>query len=167
MHQVADGLIRLRDEILAWREGRRGLLADLEQETRDRKFEVSRTLVQLSKDSAVVARGMKADRQVTLSNIRRGVSHLRRGVRADLGHVQQAFANLKSPLGDAFPGQRHPQKPEPALRRGSASSTFSAKGKEAQRGFEVETTEGRKGEPEGGKRAQGEGKRRTASRRRR
>ena len=158
MHLVADGLIRLRDEILALREGRCGFLADLEQETRDRKLDVSRTLAQFSKDFAATARGTKADRQFVLSGIKRAVSDLRRGVRADLGHVQQDFVNLKSPLGDTFRGRKHLQKPAPA---------FSAKAEEEHFGFEVKTKEGRAGEAEGGKRARDERKRRTSSRRRR
>ncbi|MGD0696773.1 MAG: hypothetical protein ABSB82_18305 [Terriglobia bacterium] len=158
MHSISDGVIRLRDEILALREGRCGFLADLEQETRDRRVEVSRTLAQFSKDFAAAARGTKADRQFMLSGIKRAVSDLRSGVRADLGHAQQAFVNLKSPLGDTFRGRKHVHKPAPP---------FSAKGEEKQYGFEVETKDGRAGEPKNGKRAGDKGKRRTSSRRRR
>lgn len=158
MNLVADGLVRLRDEILALREGRCGFLADLEQETKNRRVEVSRTLAQFSKDFAAVARGTKADRQFILSNIKRAVTVIRTGVRDDLGRVQQAFSDLKRPLGDSFPGRTHLRKPEPA---------FSAEGEQEPRKPGVEATEGRAGKPEGGKRAREDGKRQTSSRRRR
>jgi len=158
MHIVAGDLIRLRDEILALRTGRCELLADLEQGSKDRKLDVSRTLAQFSRDLAITARGTKADRQFILSGIKRAVSDLRSGVRADLGHVKEALVNLKSPVGDVFRVRKHLQKLGPA---------FSAKGKEEQYGFEVEANEGRAGHPDGGKPAREKGKRRTSSRRRR
>jgi hypothetical protein len=156
MHLVADSLIRLRGEITALREGRCGFLADLERETRDRRVAVSRMLSQFCKAFVVTARETKSDRQFTLSGIKRAVSDLRRGVRADLGHAQQAFVNLKSPSGDTFRRRKYLQRPSPA---------FPAKRAAEQYGFEV-TKEGRAREPEGGKRAHEQAKPRTSSRRR-
>ena len=158
MQVVAEGLIRVRDEILAWREGRSRFLTDLERQTRDRRTEVSRTLAQFSKDCAAVAHRTKGEREVFLSSLKRAVTGLRGEVRADLGQVQQAFHGLRSPLGDTFPARTKLRKPAPAL---------SAEVKREARGAEVEPAKGRASEPEGGKQVPGDKKRRASPRRQR
>ena len=158
MNAVADGLIRLHDEILALRAGRCGLLEDLERETRNRRAEVSKTLAQFSKDFAAVARGTKADRQFILANIKRAVTGLRAEVRDDLGRVQQAFSELKAPLGDAFVGRTHLRTTEPS---------FSAEAQPEPREDVGERMEGKTGKAEGGRRTREDGKRKAPSRRRR
>lgn len=94
MGVLTDDLTRLRNEVLALRSARQGLIHDLERETEDRRADVSRTLANFSKGLGAVARRTKADRLGSISDLKRTVGDLLTGVRTDLGGIRQAWFAL-------------------------------------------------------------------------
>jgi hypothetical protein len=97
MGVLTDDLTRLRNEVLALRSVRQGLMHDLEQETGDRRADVSRMLTDFSKDLDSVARRTKADRLGSISVLKRTVGDILTGVRTDLSGVRQAWLALGTP----------------------------------------------------------------------
>jgi len=67
---------------------------DLEQETEERRADVSRMLADFSKDLGRVARRTKADRLGSISVLRNTVSDILTGVRTDLSGVRKAWLAL-------------------------------------------------------------------------
>jgi len=94
MGVLTDDLTRLRNEVLALRGARQGLIHDLERETEDRRDDVSRMLADFSKDLGSVARRTKADRLGSISGLKRTVNDLLTGVRTDLSGVRKAWLAL-------------------------------------------------------------------------
>jgi hypothetical protein len=94
MGVLTHDLTRLRNEILALRSARRGLIHDLERETGDRRANVSHMLANFSKGFGAVARRTKADRLGSISDLKRTVSDVLAGVRTDLGGVRQVWDAL-------------------------------------------------------------------------
>jgi hypothetical protein len=90
MGVLTDDLTRLRNEVLALRSARQGLIHDLERETEDRRAGVSRMLADFSKNFGAVARRTKADRLGSISDLKRTVTDLLTGVRTDLSGIWQA-----------------------------------------------------------------------------
>jgi len=97
MGVLTHDLTRLRSEILALRSERRALIHDLEQETGDRRADVSQMLAKFSKGFGAVARRTKADRLGSISDLKRTVSNVLTGVRTDLGGIRQAWLALDTP----------------------------------------------------------------------
>ncbi len=97
MGVLTDDLTRLRNEVLALRSARQGLIHDLERETEDRRADVSRTLANFSKGFGAVARRTKADRLGSISRLKRTVSGLLTEVRTDLSGIRQAWLALGTP----------------------------------------------------------------------
>lgn len=97
MGVLKHGLTRLRNEILAMRSARQGLIHDLERETGDRRSDVSQMLANFSKGFGAAARRTKADRLRPISDLKRTVSGLLTGVRTDLSGIRQAWLALGAP----------------------------------------------------------------------
>ena len=97
MGVLTDDLTRLRNEVLALRSARQGLIHDLEQETEDRRADVSQMLAGFSKNFGAVVRKTKADRLGSISDLKRTVTDLLTEVRTDLGGVRQAWLALGTP----------------------------------------------------------------------
>jgi hypothetical protein len=94
MGMLTEDMTRLRNEILALRSSRQGLIHDLERETEDRQADVSRRLAHFSKGFSAVARRTKADRLGSISDLKRTVSDVLTGVRTDLSGIRQAWLVL-------------------------------------------------------------------------
>jgi hypothetical protein len=99
MGVLTDDLTRLRNEILALRGARQGLIQDLERETEDRRVEVSRMLADFSEGFGVLAGRTKADRLGSISDLKRTVTDLVTEVRTDLSGIRQAWLAPDSPSG--------------------------------------------------------------------
>lgn len=155
VHALTNGLIRLRNEILALRGEREEFLAHLAQETMDRRGSVSQMLAQFSKDCNAVARGTKTERIAFLASLKSTVSKLQNSVRADLGGVRQAFLSLRtaSPRGNA--GCQKSATPVAEAR---------AHAKQCQGATAVKAAESEEPAREGKKREPSQGKRRAAGR---
>lgn len=97
MGALTHDLTRLRNEILALRSERQALIHDLERETGNRRADVSQMLAKFSKDFGAVARRTKADRLGSISDLKRTVSDVLTGVRADLCGIRQAWLDLGTP----------------------------------------------------------------------
>jgi hypothetical protein len=97
MGVLTHDLTRLRNEILALRSARQGLIHDLERETGDRRADVSQMLANFSKGFGAVARRTKADRSGSISDLKRTVSGVLAGVRTDLSGIRQAWVALGTP----------------------------------------------------------------------
>lgn len=97
MGVLTHDLSRLRNEILALRSARQGLIHDLERETGDRRAEVSQMLANFSKGFGAVARRTKADRLGAMSELKRMVGDVLTGVRTDLSGVREAWLTLGAP----------------------------------------------------------------------
>lgn len=111
MGVLTEDLTRLRNEVLALRSARQGLIHDLERETEDRRAGVSRMLAGFSKNFGAVARRTKADRLGSISDLKRTVTDLLTEVRTDLGGVRQAW------LAPGTPSRRAVEKLENRARR--------------------------------------------------
>ena len=94
MGMLTDDLTRLRNEVLALRSARQGLMHDLERETEDRRVDVSRMLADFSKGFGAVARRTKANRLGSISDLKRTVTDLLTEVRTDLSGVRQVWVAL-------------------------------------------------------------------------
>jgi len=101
MGVLTDDLTRLRNEVLALRSARQGLIHDLEQETEDRRADVSQMLAGFSKNFGAVVRKTKADRLGSISDLKRTVTDLLTEVRTDLGGARQAWLALGTPSRSA------------------------------------------------------------------
>ena len=97
MGVLTDDMTRLRNEVLALRSARHGLIHDMERETKARQAEVSRMLANFSKGLGTVTRRAKADRLRSISDLKRTVNGLLTGVRMDLGGIRQAWLALGTP----------------------------------------------------------------------
>jgi len=97
MGLLTEDLTRLRDEILALRSGRQGLIHDLEQESGDRHAAVSEMLADFSQGFGAFARRTKADRLGSISDLKRTISGLRAEVRTDLSGIRLAWQALGTP----------------------------------------------------------------------
>jgi hypothetical protein len=97
MGVLTDDLTRLRNEVLALRSARQGLIHDMERETKARQAEVSRMLANFSKGLGAVARRTKTDRLRSISDLKRTVTDLVTGVRTDLSGIRQAWLVLGTP----------------------------------------------------------------------
>jgi hypothetical protein len=97
MGALTHDLARLRNEILALRSARQGLIHDLEQETGDRRTDVSQMLANFSKTFGAVARKTKADCRGSISDLKRTVNALLTGVRTDLSGIRQTWLALGTP----------------------------------------------------------------------
>jgi len=97
MGVLTNDLTRLRNEVLALRSARQGLIHDLERETEERRGDVSRMLAGFSKGFGAVARRTKADRLGSISDLKRTVTDLLTEVRTDLGGARQAWLALGTP----------------------------------------------------------------------
>jgi hypothetical protein len=91
MGVLTDDVTRLRNEVLAFRSARHGLIRDLERETRDRRADVSRMLANFSKGLGAVATRTKADRSASISDLKRRVTDLLTEVRTDLRGIRQGW----------------------------------------------------------------------------
>ncbi len=121
MGVLTHDLTRLRNEILALRSARQGLIHDLERETGDRRADVSQMLANFSKGLGAVARRTKADRLGSITDLKRTVGNLLTGVRTDLSGVREAWLTLGAPArreaganGEGRPsgtGSRRPRVP--------------------------------------------------------
>ena len=98
MGVLTNDLTRLRREVLAWRRARRGLIHDLEQETKNRQADVFRMLADFSNGLGAVASKTKADRLRSISDLKHTVNGLRTGVRTDLDGIRQAWLALGIPV---------------------------------------------------------------------
>lgn len=105
MGVLTHDLTRLRNEILASRSARRGLIYDLERETGDLRADVSQMLANFSKGFGAVARRTKADRLGSISDLKRTVSDLLTGVRTDLSGIRQAWFVLGTASRGAVEGR--------------------------------------------------------------
>jgi len=97
MGVLTEDLTRLRNDILVLRSARQGLIHDLEQETEDRRVDVSRMLADFSKGLGRVVRRTKADRLGSLSDLKRTVTDRLTEVRTDLSGIRQAWLALGTP----------------------------------------------------------------------
>ncbi len=97
MDVLTDDLTRVRNEVLALRSARQGLIHDLERETEDRQADVARMLANFSKGLGAVARRTKADRLGSISDLKRTVTDLLTEVRTDLSGIRQAWLVLGTP----------------------------------------------------------------------
>jgi hypothetical protein len=97
MGVLTDDLTRLRNEVLALRSARQGLIHDLERETEDRRADVSRMLADFSKGLGTVTRRTKADRLGSISDLKRTVTGLLTEVRTDLSGIRRAWLVLGTP----------------------------------------------------------------------
>jgi hypothetical protein len=104
---LAQGLTRVCDEILTWREQRERLLSGLERHTVDRKRVVSRMLARFSNDLAEIARRRRQVRMLVLTDLKQTVLRLRQETRDSLGSVREAFWSL----GSAAPSAAAPVRP--------------------------------------------------------
>ncbi len=125
MRVLTDDLTRLRNEILALRSARQGLIHDLERETEHRRADVSRVLTSFSKGLGAVARRAKADRSGSLADLKRTVSDLRTEVRTDLSGIRHAWLSPGTPSRN--PGE------EPTSRRSQEGGVHAA-GTQGRRG---------------------------------
>jgi hypothetical protein len=157
MHVLTNSLIRVRDEIRALRHAREEYLTGLERETRERRATVSQMLTRFSGDFTESARKTKAHRMAFLSNLKRTVSNFQRGVRADIGGVQQAFGELRSTL----PGAARVAE----IGRGQGAEVRAHR-QDGRRSAAVAAVEGQETEPAAGKRETEHKKRRATARKR-
>jgi hypothetical protein len=97
MGVLTHDLTRLRNEILALRSARQGLIHDLERETAERQTDVSQMLANFTKGLGAVAGRAKADRLSSISDLKRTVTDLVTGVRTDLRGIRQAWLALGTP----------------------------------------------------------------------
>jgi len=124
MGVLTNDLTRLRNEVLALRSARQGLMHDLQQETEGRRDDVSRMLANFSKDLSAVARRTKADRLGSISVLKRTVSDILTGVRTDLSGVRQAWLALAIPSPTAVAElKKHTRLKAGAKAEGSRSET--------------------------------------------
>jgi len=124
MGVLTDDLTRLRNEVLALRSVRQGLMHDLEQETEERRADVSRMLADFSKDLGSVARRTKADRLGSISVLRSTVSDILTGVRTDLRGVRKAWLSLGVASPAAFATLEKRTRPKAGVKaEGSRSET--------------------------------------------
>jgi len=101
MGMLTHELTQLRNEILALRSARQGLIQDLESETRGRRADISQTLARFSKGFATVAKRAKADRCGSILDLKHSVSDLLTGVRSDLRGIRQAWLAPGTPSAGA------------------------------------------------------------------
>jgi hypothetical protein len=97
MGVLTHDLTRLRNEILASRSARQGLIRDLERETGDRRADVSQMLANFSKGFGAVARKTRTDRLGSISSLRGTVTDLLTDVQTDLRGIRQAWLALGTP----------------------------------------------------------------------
>ena len=91
MGMLTEDMTRLRDEILALRSSRQGLIHDLVRETKDRRADVSRMLASTSEALSAVARATKADRLGSIADLKSAVADILSGVSTDLCGIRQAW----------------------------------------------------------------------------
>jgi hypothetical protein len=101
MRVLTDDLTRLRNEILALRSARQGLIHDLEREAENRRADVSRVLANFSKGLGAVAKRTKADRLGSISDLKHTVTGLLTEVRTDLSGIRQAWLTPGTPSRSA------------------------------------------------------------------
>lgn len=94
MGVLSDDLTRLRNEVLALRSARQGLIHDLERGTEDRRVDVSRMLADFSKGLGAGARRTRTDRLGSISDLKCTVTDLLTEVRTDLRGIRQAWLAL-------------------------------------------------------------------------
>jgi len=97
MGVLTEDLTRLRNEVLALRSARQGLIHDLERETEERRRNVSRMLANFSKGFGAVVKRTKADRLGSISDLKRAVTNVLTEVRTDLGGIRHAWLALGTP----------------------------------------------------------------------
>jgi hypothetical protein len=89
---LTEDTIRLRDEIVALRDARGGLLKDLQKETKSRKKAVTQLCSHFGHVRAKTAKQSKHARLTFLDDLKRSVGALRKDVADDLAGARKAWA---------------------------------------------------------------------------
>jgi hypothetical protein len=89
---LTEDTIRLRDEIVAIRNVRGGLIKDLQKETKLRKKAVTQLCSHFGHVRAKVAKQAKHARLTFLNDLKRSVGALRKDVTDDLAGARKAWA---------------------------------------------------------------------------
>ena len=144
MGVLTHDLTRLRNEILASRSARQGLIRDLEQKTGDRRADVSQMLANFSKGFGAVARRTKADRLGSISDLKRTVSGVLAGVRTDLSGIRQAWLALGAPSRRAVEKLENQARREAGANAEGRRSEAGSKGPRAPVGGEKPVRKKRK-----------------------
>ena len=125
MGMLTEDMTRLRNEILALRSSRQGLIQDLVRETKDRRADVSRMLASTSEALSAVARATKADRLGSIADLKSAVADILSGVSTDLCGIRQAW------LASGTSSHRAGEESEKQTRRVAAANS---KGKRSETG---------------------------------
>jgi hypothetical protein len=97
MGMLTEDMTRLRNEILALRSSRQGLIHDLVRETKNRRADVSSMLANTSEALSAVAKATKADRLGSIADLKSAVADILSGVSTDLCGIRQAWLASGTP----------------------------------------------------------------------
>ncbi|MBZ5668628.1 MAG: hypothetical protein LAO04_02735 [Acidobacteriia bacterium] len=97
MGMLTEDMTRLRDEILALRSSRQGLIHDLARETEKRRADVSSMLANTSEALSAVAKATKADRLGSIADLKSAVADILSGVSTDLCGIRQVWLASGTP----------------------------------------------------------------------
>lgn len=97
MGMLSEDMTRLRNEILALRSSRQGLIHDLVRETKNRRADVSSMLADTSEALSAVAKATKADRLGSIADLKSAVADILSGVSTDLCGIRQAWLASSTP----------------------------------------------------------------------
>lgn len=89
---MTDDTVRLRDEILAMRNVRGGLMNDLQKDTKSRKKTISQLCSHFGHVRAKMAKQTKHERLTFLNSLKRSVGALRKDMTDDLAGARKAWA---------------------------------------------------------------------------
>jgi hypothetical protein len=156
MGGMAEGLFRVRDEILRLRRERELLMASREEETRNRRAAVSRMLARFSRDLAGTADRSRIRRMDFLTDLRRGILCLLDGLEADCSGARKALVRLAAARSSApcavasslAPGSTRPQSgPSKAESRGGPAARIRMSRNSATDGAAAPARRPPKGKP--------------------
>ena len=104
MGMLTEDMTRLRNEILALRSSRQGLIHDLARETKNRRADVSSMLADTSDALSAVAKATRADRLGSIADLKSAVADILSGVSTDLCGIRQAWLASSTPSHRAGEG---------------------------------------------------------------
>jgi hypothetical protein len=119
MGMLTEDMTRLRNEILALRSSRQGLIHDLVRETKNRRADVSSMLANTSEALSAVAKATKADRLGSIGDLKSAVADILSGVSTDLCGIRQVW------LASGTPSHRAGGKSEKPTKWAAASHSRS------------------------------------------
>ena len=96
MAALAEGLLRVRNQILTLRRERELFLAGLERRTKERRSEVSGMLAQFSSEFGEIARQRRSRGRTFLAGLKGEVSSLQQNVKLDSGGAREVFGNVRA-----------------------------------------------------------------------